>query len=57
MDRLVPRTLLPRHPDDAVYGAEWGRLLLYLRSHWVKMPPLMLIQHLLYKSYVRRAQE
>jgi hypothetical protein len=53
MDRLVPRALFPQHPDapDRVTGA--ARMVLYARSHWVKMPPGMLAGHLLRKSLVR----
>jgi hypothetical protein len=55
MDQLVPRALFPRHPDHSGRGIEPARLLLYLRSHWVKMPAPMLIRHLLYKSYIRKS--
>ncbi len=54
MDRLVPRALFPQHPDAPSRLTEWARLLLYVRSHWVKMPPLMLVRHLSYKFYVQR---
>lgn len=53
MDRLVPRALFPPHPDRPERRTAFARLLLYVRSHWVKMPPLMLARHLAYKLYVR----
>lgn len=53
MDRLVPRALFPPHPERQERRTALARLLLYVRSHWVKMPPLMLTRHLAYKSYVR----
>lgn len=54
MDRLVPRALFPQHPDRGSRGADAARLLLFMRSHWVRMPPLLLARHLGYKLYVRR---
>jgi hypothetical protein len=53
MDRWVPRALLPDHPDFADRATRLARLALYSRSHWVKMPPLMLARHLSYKAWVR----
>jgi hypothetical protein len=54
MDRMVPAALFPQHPDHLRCGVELWRLLLYMRSHWVKMPPIMLARHLSYKLYVTR---
>ncbi len=58
----VPVTSRPR-PSDALYLRRlvardgWGRevrkplrLLFYIRSHWLRMPPLMLARHLLIKA-------
>ena len=46
MDWAVPTALLPTHPDRApplsVRAARW---LLFLRSHWLRMPPLLLARH------------
>lgn len=52
MDRLVPRALFPQHPDHHSRRTAIARLLLYMRSHWLRMPPLMLARHLAYKFYV-----
>lgn len=53
MDRLVPRALLPQHPDQHSRRTDLARLLLFIRSHWLRMPPLMLMRHLSYKFYLR----
>jgi hypothetical protein len=53
MDRLVPCALLP---PGAWGGGEQGRLallLLFIRSHWLRMPPLLLTRHLAHQVYVR----
>jgi signal recognition particle subunit SEC65 len=45
MDRLVLRTLLP----EPTIGAEASRsaaLVLYVRAHWLRMPPWLLAPHL-----------
>jgi hypothetical protein len=54
MDRLVPLAIFPQHPDRPSVVVECARLLLYARSLWIRMPPLLLARHLLYKFYVRR---
>jgi len=56
MDRLVPRALFPQHPDCPSRTTALARFLLYIRSHWVRMPPLMLVRHLSYKFYVRHVK-
>lgn len=53
MDWLVPRALFPQHPEASSGRTEFARWLLYVRSHWVKMPPLMLARHLSHKLYAR----
>lgn len=54
MDRLVPRALFPPHPDHSSRLTEISRLLLYVRSHWIRMPPWLLVYHLGYKAWVKR---
>jgi hypothetical protein len=44
MDRLVERTLSSRGRD-----AKWAASALYVRSHWLRMPPALLFRHLLHK--------
>jgi len=42
-------------PDDVDHqSAKISQQLLYLRSHWVRMPPLMLIRHLATKAWATR---
>jgi hypothetical protein len=55
MDRLAPAALFPPHPDVRSRTMAGARFLLYLRSHWVRMPPWMLARHLAYKAWVRQA--
>jgi hypothetical protein len=54
MDRLVPLALFPVHPDVPSRAAAAARFLLYVRSQWIRMPPLLLARHLAYKFYLRR---
>ncbi|MDX1655291.1 MAG: nucleotidyltransferase family protein [Candidatus Competibacteraceae bacterium] len=56
MDSLVRRTLLsPPLPDPTTRLAQW---LLYVRSHWLRMPPSLLLPHLGRKAWRRlRGQE
>ncbi len=46
MDRLITTTLKPVHPQ----GRHWLKVvawwLLYLRGHWLRMPPGLLLAHL-----------
>lgn len=51
MDYCIRDTLAPKIEHD--FKDRWPQLLLYIRSHWVKMPPLMLIKHLSYKAWIR----
>lgn len=53
-DRLMPLALFPSHPDEMNRAARFARWLLYLRSHWIRMPPPMLAWHLGRKSISRR---
>jgi len=46
MDTLVERTLPGKHDS----GSSAAALALYVRSHWLRMPPLLLAGHLLRKS-------
>jgi hypothetical protein len=53
MDQLATRALIPDSDDRNAIGAEAARWLLYVRSHWLRMPPLLLGQHLLRKALRR----
>ncbi|HSK38973.1 MAG TPA: nucleotidyltransferase family protein, partial [Arenibaculum sp.] len=48
MDGLVPKTLVPPVRGDLSGAAARGAL--YLRGHWLRMPPRPLLRHLLRKS-------
>ena len=50
MVRLMANVLIPTHPDQSNRVAALAGWLLYLRSHWLRMPPLMLARHLWIKS-------
>jgi len=52
MTALVPAALLPLHPDESSPLARFARLALYLRSHWIRMPPHLLLLHVARKSYM-----
>jgi len=54
MDRTVPRALYPQHPDRPSRITGLCRLLLYMRSHWIRMPPWLLAYHLSYKYIMKR---
>ena len=54
MDAMVPRALYPQHPDAPSRVSELCRLLLYMRSHWIRMPPWLLAYHLSYKFFMTR---
>jgi hypothetical protein len=54
MDTLVPLGLFPDHPDHLSRSSRIARFLLFLRSHWIRMPPWLLVYHLGYKLFVTR---
>ena len=56
MDALVPLALFPAHPDFPSWSSRLARLLLFVRSHWVRMPPWLLAYHLAHKFLARRRQ-
>ncbi len=56
MDYLVPRVLVPGDPDRPPRSSSRPTLLLYIRSHWLKMPPLLLTVHLTRKFFKRKFQ-
>jgi hypothetical protein len=53
MDRLVMRAMLPVTGQHGTAGEETARLLLYIRSHWLRMPPGKLAAHLTRKALRR----
>ena len=55
MDALFLRTLQPVHAGESHGLASVARGSLYLRAHWLRMPPFLLARHLITKA-VRREQ-
>jgi len=53
MDFLFLRALKPDHPSCNDRWTGFARWILYIRSHWLKMPLYLLIPHLLRKSWIR----
>lgn len=54
MDRLVGNALAAVDPMNRKMGVRLSLSVLYMRSHWLRMPPYLLIPHLLRKALVRR---
>jgi len=52
MHQAVPLALFPQHPDKPSRIVSMARTLMYLRSHWIRMPLYILIPHLVYKTFV-----
>lgn len=51
LDRLFLRGLMPNHPSCSDVLTKPARFLLFIRSHWLKMPVFLLIPHLIRKSW------
>jgi hypothetical protein len=57
MDCLVERVLVPNHPDAPPTGQGLVEWLLYVRSHYLRMPLYLLIPHLMHKAFRGRFPE
>jgi hypothetical protein len=57
MDALLGQALRPSHAScrDGMTGV--ALFLLYVRSHYLRMPLRLLLPHLLRKAYTRRFQD
>lgn len=51
MDSLAARAFIPELGDGEPWGHRFARLALYARSHWLRMPPLLLARHLAFKAF------
>jgi hypothetical protein len=51
MDALWRRALLGAHPTTSPPGTAAAIGLLYVRAHWLRMPPLLLARHLTIKAF------
>ncbi len=56
MDFLFHRALRPHHPTCTDSWTPVASLALYVRSHWLRMPPHLLLPHLIRKSWTRRTE-
>lgn len=56
MDAMFTRVLCPPHPLVADRWTPLARGFLYLRGHWLRMPPGLLTLHLLRKLWVSPSQ-
>lgn len=50
MDSLFTASFLPESPSRSRRALEFSRWLLYVRSHWLRMPPGLLARHLMVKA-------
>jgi hypothetical protein len=50
MDALWSRALRPLHPDARDALTPTALFMLYVRAHWLRMPPLLLFRHLTVKA-------
>ncbi|MBF0132891.1 MAG: nucleotidyltransferase family protein [Magnetococcales bacterium] len=53
MNQLIARIMTPGNPDRLEFTSWLAWSLLYIRSHWLRMPPRMLISHLTQKGLRR----
>lgn len=51
MDALWQRALRSPHPAAALPGQRLALFALYVRGHWLRMPPAMLARHLAVKAF------
>ena len=50
LDVIYTRVLRPQHPSTADFFTPLARRSLYIRAHWLRMPPLLLAYHLAHKA-------
>jgi hypothetical protein len=50
MDFCYQRALSPQHGSCSTKGSRLATTFLYIRSHWLRMPFPLLVQHLLRKA-------
>ncbi|MBF0423281.1 MAG: nucleotidyltransferase family protein [Magnetococcales bacterium] len=53
MNQLVDRIMTPGDPDHLEWSSWFAWSFLYIRSHWLRMPPGMLVVHLTRKGLRR----
>lgn len=57
LDALYLRALQPEHPAAADSLTPLARKLLYLRGHWLRLPPALLAYHLTVKALRRNRED
>lgn len=57
LDALFSHAFVPHVRGYDNLAALGARSLLYIRSHWLRMPPLLLARHLSHKAWLRLAQK
>jgi len=57
MDALFLRALRPNHASTSDIWTPLARWLLYLRGHWLRMPPRLLLIHLVRKTLTRKPRD
>ena len=55
MDAVYGQSLPPVASAEVGYRAAMARHAIYVRAHWLRMPPLMVVRHLTVKALRRRA--
>jgi len=53
MDFCYLRAFLPDHTSCNTHGSDFARFVLYVRSHYLKMPIYLLLPHLIRKAWMR----
>jgi hypothetical protein len=56
MDAMWLRALRSPHPTTADMMTPFALFFLYVRAHWLRMPPHLLLPHLVRKSWRRRTE-
>ena len=52
MDALFRRAFQPPHPSCQDWFTRPALWMLFVRAHWLKMPPWLLIRHLFHKAFI-----
>jgi hypothetical protein len=55
MDGIFRRALAPMHPSCADALTPAARMAAYVRAHWLRMPPRLLLPHLFHKAFISPA--
>jgi len=57
MDNLFERALLPMHASCQDRYTTAAHFALYVRGNWLRMPPMLLLRHLLQKAFISPKQQ